>query len=161
MSWGVLLVLPPRSVTLPAEATLVALASFRDEPIVRLVRVKTTREVHLVNLFALEDTEKCLCSYTVLESRYNPVDCEGLASTSSAKFLKFEGIGLGWSCRLLPRSIVTPFLRRWSIMWKAWLGGHSRTRRWRTGGMKRRVEWCIMRSIQLRRPFGGDWATFL
>jgi len=73
MSWGVLLILPPCSLTLLAKLTLVAPANFRDEPIVRLVGLKPTREVHLVDLFAFEDTEKRLCSYTVLESRYNPV----------------------------------------------------------------------------------------
>jgi len=66
--WGILLMLPPRSVTLLAKATLVALANFRDKPIVCLVRLKTTREIHLVDLITFEDTEKRLCGYTVLES---------------------------------------------------------------------------------------------
>ena len=68
MSWGILLILPPSSVTPLAKATLVALARFRDEPIVRLVWFKTTREVHRVYFFAPKDTEKGLCDYTVLES---------------------------------------------------------------------------------------------
>ena len=68
MPWGILLILPPRSFTLLAKATLVALANFRDEPIVCLVRFKTTQKVHRVYLFALKDTEKRLCGYTVLES---------------------------------------------------------------------------------------------
>jgi hypothetical protein len=67
MPWGILLILPPRSVTLPAKTTLVALSNFRHEPIVRLVRIKTTREIRLVDLFAPESTEKRPCSYTVLE----------------------------------------------------------------------------------------------
>jgi hypothetical protein len=67
MSWGVLLMFPPRSVTLPAKAALVALANFRDKPVVGLMRLKATREIHLVDLFAFEDTEKRLCGYTILE----------------------------------------------------------------------------------------------
>jgi len=110
MPWGVLLVLPPRSVTLLAKPTLVALANFRDKPIVRLVRLKTTREIHLVDLFAFEDTEKRLCSHTVLESRYNPVQCEGTASSAPTEFFQCERIGLEWGCRLFPGSIVSPFL---------------------------------------------------
>ena len=112
MSRGVLLILPLRSVTLLAKSTLVTLANFRDEPIVRLMRLKTTKEVHLVDLFALKDTVKCFCRYTILESRDDPVDCEGSASNLPAEFFKFEAIGLECGCRLLPRSIVTPFLRR-------------------------------------------------
>jgi hypothetical protein len=145
--WGILLMFPPRSVTLPAKATLVALSNSRDEPIVRLVRFKPTREIHRVDLFAPENTEKRLYSYTVLESRYNPVNCESTTSSTSGEFLEFEGIGLGWSCRLLSRSIVPPFLWHWSIMRKTWLGGLCRTRRWRTGDKKRRVEWCIIGNI--------------
>jgi len=110
MSWDVLLILPPRPLTLLAKPTLVALANFRDEPIVRLVRLKTTREIHLIDLFAFEDTEKRLCSHTVLESRYNPVYCEGSASSAPTEFFECEGIGLEWGCRLFPRSIVSPFL---------------------------------------------------
>ena len=67
--WGILLILPPRFFTLLAKATLVALAHFRDEPIVRLVWLKTTQEIHLVDLLALEITKKGLRGYTVLESR--------------------------------------------------------------------------------------------
>ena len=111
MPWGVLLILPPCSVTLPAKTTLVAHAKFRDEPIVRLVRLKTTREVHLVDLFAFEDTEKRFCSYTILESHYDPVGCKGTASSSPAGCFELEGIGLEWGCRLLPRSIIAPFLQ--------------------------------------------------
>jgi len=122
MPWGVFLMFPPRSVTFFAKATLVAPANFRDEPIVRLMRLKTTRKIHLVDLFTFEDTEKCLCGYTVLESRYDPVDGEGTASSPSAGFLEFEGIGLEWGSRLLPRSIVTPFLWHWSTTWKERLG---------------------------------------
>jgi len=66
MPWGVLLILPPRSLTLLAKPTLVAPANFRNESIVRLVRPKTTGEVHLVNLFTLKGAEKRLCGYTVL-----------------------------------------------------------------------------------------------
>ena len=117
VSWGVLLILPPRSVTLPAKSTLVAFAGFRDEPIVRLVGLKNTREVHLVDLFAFEDPKKGLCGYTVHESRYDPVDCERTASSLSAIIFEFEGIGLEWSSRFLPRSIVTPSLWYWGTMW--------------------------------------------
>ena len=94
MPRGVLLIPPPRSVALLAKATLVALANFRDEPIVRLVRLKTTGEFHLINLSALKDTEKRLCGYAVLESRQDPVDCEGSSSNLPAEFFEFEGIGL-------------------------------------------------------------------
>ena len=130
MSWGILLILPPRSVTLFAKATLVALANFRDEAIVRLVRLKTTGEVHHVDLFALKITVKRLCGYTVLESRYNPVDCEGAACNAPAKFFEFEGIGLERGCRLLSRSIVAPFLRYWSVTWEARLVRYRPTRNW-------------------------------
>ena len=67
MSWGVLLILPLRFFALLAKPTLVAFAGPRDEPIVRLVGLKTTGEIYLVNLFAFEDTKKGLCGYTVLE----------------------------------------------------------------------------------------------
>jgi hypothetical protein len=87
--------MPPRhSVTLHAKATLEAAANFRDEPIVGLARLKTTCEAHLVNLMAPKDTEKRLCSYAILESRYDPVDCEGTTSSSSAGIFEFEGIRL-------------------------------------------------------------------
>ena len=110
MPWGVLFILPPRSLTLLAKATHIAPANFRDEPIVRLMRLKTAREIHLVDLFVFEDTDKYLCGYTVLESRYDPADCEGVASGPSAEFFEFEGIALEWSCKPFPRSIVAPFL---------------------------------------------------
>ena len=145
--WGILLMLPSRSVTLPAKATLVALTNFRDEPIVCLVRLKTTPEVHLGNLFAFENTKESPCGYTILENRYDPVHCEGTASSLPAEFLEFEGIGLERGCRLLPRSILAHSLRHWSIMWKAWPGKYYRTRSWRPGDMKRCVEWCIMIDI--------------
>jgi len=120
--WGVLLILPLRSLTLLAKPTLVAPANFRNEPIVRLVRLKTTGEVHLVNPFTLKDTEKCLCGYTVLESRYDPVDCEATASSPSAGLFEFEGIGLEMGCTLFPRSIITPFIWCWGTAWKERLG---------------------------------------
>ena len=94
MSWGVLLALPPRFFALPAKATLVVLTNFHDEPIVRSAGFKTTQEIHLVDLFAFEDTKKGLFSYTELECRYNPVDCKGTAPSLSAGFLEFEGIRL-------------------------------------------------------------------
>ena len=94
MSWGVFLILPPRFLALLAKSTLVAFAGFRDEPIVRLVGLKTTREIHLVDLFAFEDPKKGICSYIVLESRYDPVDCGGTASSPSAGRFEFEGIWL-------------------------------------------------------------------
>ena len=112
--------LPPRSVTLLAKATLVPLANLRNEAIVRLMRLKTTREVHLINLFALKNTVKCLYSYAMLEGRDDPVDGEGAASCPPARCFEFEGIGLEWGCRLLPRSIVAPFFQHWRIM--GWLG---------------------------------------
>ena len=108
--WGILLILPTRFVTLLAKATFVSLAHFRDKPIVRLVRLKTTKEIHLVDLLALEITKEGLRGYTVLESRYDPVDCEGTASSLSAGLFEFEGIRSEWGCRLLPGSIVPPFL---------------------------------------------------
>ena len=122
--------LPPRSVTLLAKATLVALANFRDEAIVRLVRLKTTGEVHHVDLFALKITVKCLYGYTVLESRYDPVDCEGAACNAPARFFEFEGIGLELGWTLLPRSIVAPFFQHQSIQWKVQLGRYHPTRIW-------------------------------
>ena len=80
MPRGILLMFPPRSVTLLANTTLVAHTYFRDEPIVRLrVKLKITREIHLVTLFAFKDAEKRLCSYAVLESRDDPADCKGTA----------------------------------------------------------------------------------
>ena len=94
MPRGIFLILPPRPLTLLAKATLVALANLRDEPIVRLVRFKTTSEVHLVDLFALKNAVKRFCGYIVLESRSNPVDCECAASSALAGFFEFEGIGL-------------------------------------------------------------------
>ena len=145
--WGILLMLPSRSVALLAKATLVAPANFRDKPIVCLVRLKTTREIHLVDLFTIEDAEKRLCGYTVLESRYDPVDREGAASGLPAGLFEFEGIGLEWGCWLLPRSIITPFFWHWSTTWKERLGRYDLTRSWGTNGTKRRVEWCIMGNI--------------
>ena len=118
MPRSILLMLPPRPFTLLAKATLVACANFRDEPIVRLVRLKTTRKAHLIDLSALKSTVKRLCSYTVLERRDDPVDCECAASCPPARFFEYEGIGLEWGCRLPPRSIVALFFRRWSITWK-------------------------------------------
>ena len=156
MSRSILLMFPPRPFALLAKATLVARANFRDEPIVRLVRLKTAREVHGVDLFALKNTVKRLCSYTVLECRDDPVDCERAASCSSARFFEYEGIGLELGCRLPPRSIVAPFLRRWSILWTVQLGRYDPTRVWRTSGTKRCMIWCAMRSIQLWCHFGGD-----
>ena len=64
----ILLILPLPPITLLAKATLVALANFRDEPIVRLVRLITTREFHLVDLLAPKNTVKRFCEDTVLES---------------------------------------------------------------------------------------------
>ena len=144
--WGVLLILPTRFVTLLAKATFVSLAHSRDKPIVRLVRLKTTKEIHLVDLLALEITKEGLCGYTVLESRYDPVDCEGTASSPSAGLFESEGIRSEWGRRLLPRSIVPPFLWHWSTTWKERLGRYGPTRSWRTNGTKRHVEWCIMRN---------------
>ena len=69
MPRSILLMLPPRPFTLLAKTTLVARGNFRDEPIVRLVRLKTTREIHLIDLLALKDSVKRLCRYTILESR--------------------------------------------------------------------------------------------
>ena len=92
--WGVFLILPLRSSTLLAKFTLVAFADFRDEPVVSLVGLKTTREIHLVDLCTFEDTKKGLCGYTVLECRYNPVHCEGTTSSVSAVFFEFKGIRL-------------------------------------------------------------------
>jgi len=143
MPWGVLLMLPPGSFSLSAKATLVAVANLRNEAIVRLMRLKTTREVHLVDLCALEGTEKRLCGHTVLEYRCDPIDCKGSASSPPAGFFEFEGIGLESCCRLLPRSIVAPFLRHWSMMWQAVLGRYRPTR----SCLKWRVEWCVMRGI--------------
>jgi len=139
MSWGVLLILPPRSFTLLAKATLVAVANFRYEAIVRLVRLKTTWEVHLVDLFALEETEERLCGHTVNEGWYDPVDCKGAGPSLSAGLFEFEGIGLEWCCRLLPRPIVAPFLRHWSMVWQAGLGRYGPTCSWQTDCLKRRV----------------------
>src|SRR5258706_12581851 len=147
MPRGILLILPPRSVALLAKATLVALANFRDEPVVRLVRLKANSEVHLVDLLALKDTVKRLCEYTILECRDNPVDCESSASDLPAEFFELERIGLEWGCRLLPRTIVALFLRRRSIKWKGWLVKFGPTRIWRMGGTKWLVEWLVMRGI--------------
>ena len=94
MPRGILLILPSSSVTFSAKATLVALANFRDEPVVRLMRLKATREVHLIDFFALKDTVKRFCRYTILESRDDPVDCEGSASNLPAVFFNFEAIRL-------------------------------------------------------------------
>ena len=94
MPWGILLILPPRPITLLAKATLVALANFRDEPIVRLERLKTTREFHLVDLLALKNTVKRFYGDIILESRDNPLNCERSAPNLPAEFFEFEGIGL-------------------------------------------------------------------
>ena len=161
MPWGVLLILPPRSFTLPAKSTLVAVVNFRDEAIVRLMRLKTTSEVHQVDFCAIEGTEKRLCGHTILEYRYDPVNCKGSASSPPAGFFEFEGIGLEWGCGFLPRSIVAPFFRHWSMMWRARLGRFGLTHRRRTGRMKWRVEWCVMRGIYLWCHFGGDGAALL
>jgi len=71
--YRILHILPPHSVLFLAKVTLVALTNFRDESVVRSVRLKTTREVHLVNLFALKNAEKRVYGYTMLESRHDPV----------------------------------------------------------------------------------------
>ena len=147
MPRSILLMFPPRSFTLLANSTLVACANFRDEPIVRLMRLKTTREGDLVDLFALKNTVKRLCSYTVLECRDDPVDCECAASCPSARFFEYEGIGLEWCCRPLPRSIVAFFLRTRSIKWKVWLVKYGVTSNWRMGGAERLVKWWIVRGI--------------
>ncbi len=94
MAWGILFMFPPHPVTLLAKATLVKRAHFRDEPIVRLVRLKTTREAHLVDLLAFKDTEKRLCSDAVLESRDDPINCKGISCNPPAGFFESEGIGL-------------------------------------------------------------------
>jgi len=153
---GILLMHPPCPFTLLAKATLVARANFRDEPIVRLVWLETTREFHLVDLFAVKNTEKRLCSYTVLERRDDPVDCECAASCPAARFLKYEGIGLEWGCRLPSRSIVALFFRRWSNTWTVQLGRYDQTCIWRTSGTKRRMKLCVLKTIQLWCRFGGD-----
>jgi len=161
MSWGVLLILPPRSFTLPAKATLVAVANFRNEAIVRLVRLKSTWEVHLIDLFAVEETVERPFGHTVHEGWYDPVDCKGAALSLSAGFFEFEGIGLESGCRLLPGPIIAPSLRHWSMMWQAALGRYGPTRSWRTDCLKWRVEWCVTRGIYLRFHFGGDGVTLL
>jgi hypothetical protein len=111
MPWGILLILPVCSTTLPANATLVSLPDLRDEPVVGLVRRKTTSKVHLIYFFALEDTDKSLRGYTVLECWYDPVDRKGTAPRLAVGFLQFERIALKVCCWFLSRSIVAPFLR--------------------------------------------------
>ena len=86
----------------PCKAHTRSARQLRDESIVCLVRLKATREVHLINLFTLKDTAKRLCGYTVHESRYDPVNCKGIASSVSEGFLEFEGIGLKMGCTLFP-----------------------------------------------------------
>jgi len=139
MSWGVLLILPPRSFTLLAKATLVAVAIFQYEAVERLVRLKTTWEVHLIDLFALEETEERLCGHAVHEGWYDPVDCKGPAPSLSAGLFEFEGIRLECGCRLLPGPIIAPFLRHWSVVWQAVLGRYGPTGSWRTDCLKRGV----------------------
>ena len=116
MTWGVLLVLPVRLITFFAKSTLVALANFRNEPIVCLVRLETTREIHAFYLFALEETGKSLLSYAVHESWDDPIEGEAAASGASAGFFEFNWIALEWSRRLLPRPVVGSCLRDWGIV---------------------------------------------
>ena len=153
--------LPPRSFTLPAKATLVAVANCRDEAIVSLVRLKSTWEVHLIDLFAVEVTMERLYSHTVHEGWYDPVDCKGAAPSLSAGLFEFEGIGLESGCRLLPGPIIAPFFQHWNMMWQAGVGRYGWTRSWRTRCLKRRVEWCVMRGMYHRCHFGGDGTTLL
>ena len=105
MAWRVLLVLPTNLIPFLAKSTLVVVANFRNEPVVRLVRLETTRELHAFYLFALEGTEKSLLSYAVLESWDDPIEGEGAASSLSAGFFEFDWIALEWSRRLLRRSL--------------------------------------------------------
>jgi hypothetical protein len=133
MPWGILLILPVCPSTLLAKPTLVSLANLRDEPIVGLVRLEPTRKVHLVYLAALEDTDKSLSGYTVLEGWYDPVDRKGTAPRLAAGFLQFERIVLKVCCWFPPRSVVAPFPRYSSTRLKAW--GEGPTRGWPTDGM--------------------------
>ena len=141
MTWGVLLVLPVRLITFPAKATLIALASFRNEPIVCLVRLETTREIHPFYLLALEGTEKSLLSYAIHESWDDPIEGEGAASSPPAGFVEFDWIALEWSRRLLPRPVVGPCLRDWSIVANV---RHGPTRGWLRDGVAFRVARCTV-----------------
>ena len=116
MTWCVLLVLPARPITFLAKAALIVLANFRNEPIVCLVRLETTREIRAFYLIALEQTEKSLLSYSVHESWDDSIEGEAAASGASAGFFDFGWIALEWSRRLLPRPVVGSCLRGWSIV---------------------------------------------
>lgn len=83
---------------------------------------ENTREVHLVDPCALGDTEKHLCDYTYSDVDMIQSTAMALPPARRLDLFEFEGIGLEWGCRLLPRSIVASFLRYWSMMWKARLG---------------------------------------
>ena len=134
MAWGILLVLPSCPFTFLAEPTLVTLANFRNEPIVRLVRLEATREVHPRRLFAVEVTEKSLRSHTVLESLDDPTDGEGGASGLAARVFEFEWIILEYGCRFLSGSVVGSFLRGWRIVRNTRFGRYGPTRGWLRDG---------------------------
>ena len=130
MAWGILLVLPACLLTILAKPTLVAFANFRNEPIVRLVRLEAAREVHPCRLVAVEVTEKSLRSYAVLESLDDPIDGEGAASSLAARVFEFEWIVLEYGCRFLSWSVVGFLLRGWRIVWNMRFGRYGPTRGW-------------------------------
>ena len=68
---------------------------------------KAAREVHLVYLFAFDDTEERLRSESWDDPiDYGPVNCEGAASSPAARFFEFEWTVLELGCRFLSGSVV-------------------------------------------------------
>jgi hypothetical protein len=83
----VFLVLPVRLFSLLAQSTLVPIPGLGDKAVIRLARLKPTREVHLVDFVAVKRTEERFFGHSVLEHHNDPVDCEGTPSVAFAYLL--------------------------------------------------------------------------
>jgi hypothetical protein len=80
----VFLVLPVRLFALFAQSTLVPIPDLGDKAVIRLARLKSTMEVHLVDLVAVKRTKQRFFGHSVLEHHNDPVDREGTPSVAFA-----------------------------------------------------------------------------
>ena len=78
----VFLVLPVRLLALLAQSTLVPIPDLGDKAVIRLARIKPTREVHIIDFVVVKRTEQCFFGHSMLEHYNDPFDCEGTLSVA-------------------------------------------------------------------------------
>ena len=84
VAWCVFLVLPVRLLSLLAQSTLVPIPDLGDKAVIRLARLKPTREVHMINFVAVKRTKQCFFGHSMPEHYNDPVGCEGTPSVALA-----------------------------------------------------------------------------